>query len=347
MRAMSYRLALMAAAAVAATIFVGGPIQGRIAGLTVPEWPNTYGHFLLPSPLGPIAAGRLWELLRLVVAIAAGGATLGLAWRIFRVETRMWVRRAALVAAAPVLLEALLAIGGLTGPPVMTAAAMLHGTMAQIALGAIVAIATGTSESWTDEPARARDAGRPDLRRLATATVLVILTQVVLGAITRHADAGLAIPDFPTIFGGWLPPLSDERLAAANRDLRENGLIWRNGLGEVGAWQIVINLLHRLGALVSAVMVVWTALRVRRAHGERGELLTPAHALLFLLLVQITLGILTILTRRQIEVASAHALFGGLTLAAGIVLALRARHLLAGGATVDPAVPSIPDEVHV
>ena len=39
---------------------------------------------------------------------------------------------------------------------------------------------------------------------------LIIYFQLVLGAYTRHSNAGLACPDFPTCLGYWIPPyLSD------------------------------------------------------------------------------------------------------------------------------------------
>ena len=41
------------------------------------------------------------------------------------------------------------------------------------------------------------------VRAAAIAATAVIYLQLLLGALMRHLDAGLAIPDFPLAFGGW------------------------------------------------------------------------------------------------------------------------------------------------
>ena len=45
---------------------------------------------------------------------------------------------------------------------------------------------------------------------LATAAIYV---QILLGAVMRHTGAGLAIPDFPTFFGGLFPSVARARRA--------------------------------------------------------------------------------------------------------------------------------------
>ena len=46
----------------------------------------------------------------------------------------------------------------------------------------------------------------PTLRRAATIATLVIFIQILIGATMRHTGAGLAIPDFPWMFGRVLWP---------------------------------------------------------------------------------------------------------------------------------------------
>ena len=41
--------------------------------------------------------------------------------------------------------------------------------------------------------------------RVATATTALIYTQILVGATMRHTGAGLAIPDFPLMFGHLVP----------------------------------------------------------------------------------------------------------------------------------------------
>ena len=40
-----------------------------------------------------------------------------------------------------------------------------------------------------------------------------IYLQIVVGATMRHTDAGLAIPDFPLVFGHLIPPHWDAKIA--------------------------------------------------------------------------------------------------------------------------------------
>src|SRR5207249_2384990 len=107
-----------------------------------------------------------------------------------------------------------------------------------------------TSPSWT-AGTRAVDDGR--LRRLATATTVVVYTQILLGATMRHTGAGLAIPDFPLMFGGIVPDH------------------WSGA--------IAIHFAHRVGALVVAIAVASVVAYVRRTHDARRELTRPAYVM--------------------------------------------------------------------
>ena len=51
------------------------------------------------------------------------------------------------------------------------------------------------------------------LRRVATATTGAIYAQILVGAVMRHSDAGLAIPDFPWMFGHVIPDHWDPKIA--------------------------------------------------------------------------------------------------------------------------------------
>ena len=81
-----------------------------------------------------------------------------------------------------------------------------------------VAIALFTSP--VDRFAAADDRGRRletpvdrVLARVATTTTALIYTQILIGAVMRHTGAGLAIPDFPLMFGHLVPPHWDPKIA--------------------------------------------------------------------------------------------------------------------------------------
>ena len=97
---------------------------------------------------------------------------------------------------------------------------------------------------------------------------------------------------------------------------------------------------HLAGAAALALLVPALALRVRRRHGDRPELVRPARGLLALLLLQIFLGLgayaarftglaLPLAPYSVLAFPVAHRLTGGLLLGASLLLTLRCYHLLA------------------
>jgi cytochrome c oxidase assembly protein subunit 15 len=132
-------------------------------------------------------------------------------------------------------------------------------------------------------------------------TVGMVYLQLILGALMRHTGAGLAIPDFPLAFGRLVPPLESTA--------------------------VVMHFLHRLGALVVALCVGWSVSRTVRYYPSEPWVLRPALLLAGLLLVQLTLGALTIWTRRAVLPVTAHVAVGAAILATSVVLLLRAWRL--------------------
>jgi cytochrome c oxidase assembly protein subunit 15 len=68
----------------------------------------------------------------------------------------------------------------------------------------------------------------------------------------------------------------------------------------------------------------WAALRFLRRLGDARRLLAPAVAMAALLVVQVTLGVLTVMLRKPADVASAHVAAGALLLVTTFVLTVRA-----------------------
>jgi cytochrome c oxidase assembly protein subunit 15 len=90
--------------------------------------------------------------------------------------------------------------------------------------------------------------------------------------------------------------------------------------------KIAIHFAHRVGALVVALAVATTAALVwsRGARGTPHTALTrPAGMLVALVVVQITLGALTVLSRRDVWINSVHVVCGALVLTTSLVLTLR------------------------
>ena len=137
------------------------------------------------------------------------------------------------------------------------------------------------------------------LARLTGVTSALIYVQILLGATMRHRDAGLAIPDFPLAFGRVWPP------------------VW--------SIDIAVHFAHRVGAVVVTAAIVATVVHVCRRHWSNPLLKNPALLMVFLVVVQVTLGALVVLSGLQPIVNTAHVVNGALLLATSVVLTLRSR----------------------
>jgi cytochrome c oxidase assembly protein subunit 15 len=290
-----HRFAILCAAATFALIFVGGLVTSTGSALAVPDWPLAYGH-LVPKLVG----GVRFEYGHRVVAGVVVLLTIILATWIAMVERRSWVRKTAYAAAAVIVVQAIL--GGITVLYLLPLpVAVAHAGTAQALLCLMVAMALFTNPEFGAEPQLAADAGRPRLAALGTLTTAVIYVQILIGAVMRHLGAGLAIPDFPTSFGHLTPPF----LSIA----------------------IDVNFAHRCGAVVVSIFVLWTVARVFRGYRDRPELTHPALLLIVLLLMQLTLGALTIWSDRAVLPTTTHVAIGAAVLATSLVLTIRVRVL--------------------
>jgi heme a synthase len=118
----------------------------------------------------------------------------------------------------------------------------------------------------------------------------------------RHTGAGLAIPDFPLAFGRLIPPFTSQGVA--------------------------LHFLHRVGAVAVTTAIAWSVVRVFTAYRAEPLLHRPAVLLAALLLVQLTLGALTIWTQRGVIPMTAHVAVGAAVLSTSLILALRTSHLV-------------------
>ena len=294
---MAFRLyTRLVALSTAVLIFAGGLVTSTGSGLSVPDWPNTYGHFMFTFPLDKMVGGIRFEHSHRLIASTVGFLILVLAVWLWRAEPRAWVRRLGYIALAAVITQGIL--GGITvlwylPEPISIA----HASLAQIVFCLTTAIALVTSRGWTHRTT-ALPSDDDVLRKLTIVTTGWIYVQVLIGATMRHTDAGLAIPDFPLAFGHLIPPHWDPKIA--------------------------IHFAHRVGALVTSLLIVATAGHVFYHHRGRGELVRPVVLLLALLTAQVTLGAYTVLTEKHYIINSLHVVTGAGVLVTSLVLALRA-----------------------
>jgi cytochrome c oxidase assembly protein subunit 15 len=285
-----HRFAIVCVAATFTLIFVGGLVTSTGSALAVPDWPLAYGH-LIPK----LEGGVRFEYGHRVVAGVVVILTAILATWSWYSEPRRWVRNVALAAFGLVVVQAIL--GGITVLLLLPLAiAVAHAATAQAFFCLIVAIAVFTNPRFASAASESGD-HPPHIARLATVTTGIIYIQILIGAVMRHLGAGLAIPDFPLFFGHLVPPFV--------------------------SIYVDVNFAHRCGALVVASFVIWLAARV---IGSRSEpyLRSPAYGLLILLVLQVTLGALTIWSGRAVIPTTAHVAVGAALLATCVMLTLRA-----------------------
>ena len=192
-----HRYAILVAVCTLLLVLAGASVTSKEAGLSVPDWPLSYGQ-VIPD----MAGGVLFETGHRDIAGVVGILTVILAIWISRVEKRPWMRRLGWVAVSLVVAQALL--GGATvlmlqPPPVSIA----HACLAQLFFSVTVAIAVFTSRKWQEGPEPVEDYGWPSLRSLAIVTPILILLQIALGAGFRHRAFGL----LPHVVGAMIVPL--------------------------------------------------------------------------------------------------------------------------------------------
>lgn len=312
-----HRLALLTTAATFPLIFMGGLVTSHGAGMSVPDWPNSYGYnmFLFPPRLW--VGGVLYEHTHRLMGTVVGMMSIALTVCAWITEPRRWVRWLATSVLAAVIVQGVL--GGLRVVLVELNLAVVHACFAQafFCLAALTAVVTSRWWLTADAASPADHPAGKALRRLAIMAVVSIYLQLVVGALMRHHGAGLAIPDLPLAYGKLLPPISEAGLTAANESR-----VWEAGLGRVSMTQVWLHFAHRVGAVLVTLDVLAASVRVLRRH--RGAGLTPlAVTMLVLLAAQVTLGVLTVLYRKPADVASAHVAVGALLLVTTFVLALR------------------------
>src|SRR5204862_6284283 len=141
-----------------------------------------------------------------------------------------------------------------------------------------VATSTGWRRAYSRSGMTTPDDGR--LRTMTVVTTGVIYLQIVIGATMRHTDAGLAIPDFPYAFGHLIPPHWDPKIA--------------------------IHFAHRVGAVIVSLSVIATSAHIWYHHRDRQQLTRAARLMVMLVIAQVTLGALTVPSRRGVWINSGH-----------------------------------------
>jgi heme a synthase len=214
-------------------------------------------------------------------------------------------------------------LGGLRVILYWDAIGIFHAALAQAFLVLLCAIALFTSSWWQNLRAKILpESDRLRLRPVLLAVTALIFAQLILGATMRHAHAGLAIPDFPLAYHKLWPPMDAASVASYNENR-----VQVNETNPITAFQIALQMVHRLMALLIFCAVAFCVVRTRRL-GPRHPLARGALFWLALILGQILLGAATIWSNKAADIATLHVLVGALSLVTSSLLTIVAFRVL-------------------
>jgi len=271
-------------------LFLGSVVHATGSSLACPDWPTCYGT-MVPNMTG----GVFWEHLHRLVA---GGLVLMFSlttWIAYREAgaDRRWLVKACWAGIGLLLVQSL--FGGLTVlfklPPLVSTT---HLALAFSFLSLATFLAGSTSAAAAEVSPGANRA----VRRWAAVAAGVVFVQSVLGALVRHLQAGMACPDVPLCLGRVVPPLINA--------------------------PIVAHFFHRVLALVAAAVVLTLAFRVLRGETSAAARRWAAVAGA-LVLLQIGLGVASVLTVLAVVPVSLHTLVAASLLASLVYLATISR----------------------
>jgi cytochrome c oxidase assembly protein subunit 15 len=272
------------AAATLLLLIIGGLVTSKKAGLSVVDWPNSFGYSMFLYPLSRMTGGIYYEHAHRVFGSLVGLTTLVFAVYMQRSEGRAWLRRLAWLALLVVITQGVL--GGLrvtgrfttsTSPEDMSpniVLAIVHGTLGQLFFSMVVAMAVLTSTAWrrAHEPTERASAGTD--RTLSVILVLLLLVQIVLGAVLRHKSGGLHIHIAIAVV---------VILAALNSGLRAWGLYTQQPiLQRVGHWLVWLAVAQGILGIAAWAAVwswaevetpSWARITITTAHQANGAIL--------------------------------------------------------------------------
>ena len=283
----------------------GGFVTSIDAGLAVPDWPTSFGSYDpvttgFSDPTDPDA--RWWQYTPVLAEHGHRllGALLGL-WVLilalwtWRTEARSWMRRLSGAALGLVVLQGVL--GGLRVVWVSLDLAVVHAFGAQLLFGLLLALTLFTSASWVaaiDIPQEHADTRR--LRLLSAATVIVLIGQILLGALLRHPGGGVHLGFAVVHIVGAIVVLGliVVTCGGIRRDFAANRLLNRAAWVMMGAVFVQLT----LGFLAFAVLLIEHSMAMR---STMQVVLNSAHLVMGAVLFGAAVCTLLLLMRRQEE----------------------------------------------
>jgi len=326
-----HRFAVLTAVITFLLLGIGGLVTSHEAGMSVPDWPTSYGYNMFALPVKFWKGGAFFEHSHRLLASGAGLLTTILAVWLWLKDSRKWMKWLGVIAFLLVVAQGVL--GGLRVTLKMDNLGVVHGVIGQSFFILMCAIALFTSRFWGKWSAgETTSCVTRGLWTLVLATTILIFCQLVLGATMRGQHAGLAIPDFPLAHGKIWPATDAAAVARYNANRIE-----MNGENPITSFQIVLQMVHRIVALAVFILVATAAWLSWKRPGGKNPLAKLAVFWLAFIVCQIALGAWTIWSNKAADVATLHVLVGALSLMAGALWCIIAFGRREGAAKTAPA----------
>ncbi|HZF00910.1 MAG TPA: COX15/CtaA family protein [Methylomirabilota bacterium] len=305
-----HRFAVLTAVATFLLLGAGGLVTSHEAGMSVPDWPNSYGYNMFAFPVSQWTGGIFYEHTHRLWASAVGLMTTMLAVWIWLKDSRKWMKWLGVIAFFGVVAQGIL--GGLRVTMKMNSLGIFHGVIAQAFFVLICAIAFFTSGTWQKISEQTKLNVSRHLRTLVLAATILVFFQLVLGATMRHQHAGLAISDFPLAHGQIWPDTNPDAIQRYNAQRME-----MTNANPITAFQIILQMIHRFVAFAIFLGAAAAAGLSAKKLGKQDALTKFAFFWLALIIAQIGLGAWTIWSNKAADIATAHVLVGALSLVTG------------------------------
>src|SRR5436309_7435281 len=193
----------------------GGMVTSKNVGLAVPDWPTTFGYNMFLFPVSKWVGGILFEHTHRLMGSLVGFLTVILTVWLWLSEDRKWMRNLGLIALGGVILQGIL--GGLRVTMMKDEIGIFHACVAQAFFGLLFFIALVTTTFWRSISNVIVDFKKfGPLKTFAIATTIAFYVQLAIGVTIGHEHCNLAVLDFPTANGAWIPDTSVAALAKIN-----------------------------------------------------------------------------------------------------------------------------------
>ena len=274
-----------ATAAVAYLFIIYGGLVSPTDGLvSCPDWPLCQGRLRTSS------SGASVDIGFLLTSAVVTAMTVGLAgWLAVLKQVQPKTARLAPFAMVAAALALGLTFWGAASPGLMLSPAsrLLHAGLSLTFFALVLTVATNTT------PALSQDQLTAGARRFAFLATGMVILQVVLGGLVRQAGDALGCgPDVPMCAGqGWANTSAERQL---------------------------VQILHRVGAMATAIVVFASSMLTFRRAGQRRAMRTVALAPPMAVLLEIFVGAQNIKTALALPALWAHLVLGAVLLGAQI-----------------------------